>query len=67
MEGRKEGNVLFNDVLNTFCLQLYGIAVSVKISNLLICIYSFDLSCSILGKENCIENVYTYIYIVLSY
>ena len=24
-EGRKEGNVLFNDTLNTFYLQLYGI------------------------------------------
>ena len=24
MEGRKEGNVLFNDTLNTFYLRLYG-------------------------------------------
>ena len=24
-EGRKEGNVLFNDALNTFCLRLYGV------------------------------------------
>ena len=24
MEGRKEGNVLFNDALNTFYLRLYG-------------------------------------------
>ena len=24
MEGRKEGNVLFNNSLNTFYLQLYG-------------------------------------------
>ena len=23
--GRKEGNILFNDVLNTFCLRLYGV------------------------------------------
>ena len=23
--GRKEGNVLFNDALNTFCLRLYGV------------------------------------------
>ena len=22
--GRKEGNVLFNEALNTFCLRLYG-------------------------------------------
>ena len=22
---RKEGNVLFNDALNTFCLRLYGV------------------------------------------
>ena len=25
MKGRKEGNILFNDTLNTFYLQLYGI------------------------------------------
>ena len=25
MEGRKEGNVLFNDALNTFYLRLYGV------------------------------------------
>ena len=24
-EGRKEGNVLFNDALNTFYLRLYGV------------------------------------------
>ena len=24
MKGRKEGNVLFNDALNTFYLRLYG-------------------------------------------
>ena len=28
--GRKEGNVLFNDVLNTFYLQLYGVTHMVK-------------------------------------
>ena len=28
--GRKEGNVLFNDTLNTFCLRLYGIKHMVK-------------------------------------
>ena len=28
--GRKEGNVLFNDALNTFCLQLYGVREMVK-------------------------------------
>ena len=27
---RKEGNVLFNDALNTFYLQLYGIRQMVK-------------------------------------
>ena len=26
MRGRKEGNVLFNDTLNTFYLQLYGVS-----------------------------------------
>ena len=28
--GRKEGNVLFNDVLNTFYLRLYGVKHMVK-------------------------------------
>ena len=28
--GRKEGNVLFNDALNTFYLQLYGVGHMVK-------------------------------------
>ena len=30
LEGRKEGNVLFNDALNTFYLQLYDIRHIVK-------------------------------------
>ena len=29
-EGRKEGNVLFNDALNTFHLRLYGVRHMVK-------------------------------------
>ena len=29
-EGRKEGNVLFNDSLNTFYLRLYGVTHMVK-------------------------------------
>ena len=29
-EGRNEGNVLFNDALNTFYLMLYGIGHTVK-------------------------------------
>ena len=29
-EGRKEGNVLFNDTLNTFYLRLFGIRHMVK-------------------------------------
>ena len=29
-EGRKEGNVLFNDALNTFYLRLYGVGHIVK-------------------------------------
>ena len=28
--GRKEGNVLFNDALNTFYLRLYGVRRMVK-------------------------------------
>ena len=30
IEGRKEGNVLFNDTLNTFYLRLYGVRHMVK-------------------------------------
>ena len=30
MVGRKEGNVLFNDALNTFHLRLYGVRHMVK-------------------------------------
>ena len=30
VEGRKEGNVLFNDALNTFYLPLYGVTHMVK-------------------------------------
>ena len=30
VEGRKEGNVLFNDALNTFYLRLYGVRHMVK-------------------------------------
>ena len=30
IEGRKEGNVLFNDALNTFYLRLYGVGHMVK-------------------------------------
>ena len=29
-KGRKEGNVLFNDELNTFYLRLYGVRHMVK-------------------------------------
>ena len=29
-KGRKEGNVLFNDTLNTFYLRLYGVGHMVK-------------------------------------
>ena len=28
--GRKEGNLLFNDALNAFCLRLYGVGHMVK-------------------------------------
>ena len=30
LSGRKEGNVLFNDALNTFYLRLYGVRHMVK-------------------------------------
>ena len=38
--------------------NLFGIAVAIKISNLHICFYSFDLSCPILEKNIFIESVY---------
>ena len=41
----------------------FAISLSIKISYFRICFCTFDLSCSILKKDNCIENVY----IVLSY
>ena len=53
----KERNVLFNDKLNTFYLQLYGVGHMVKDhsdserGNLFICFCSFDLSCPILEKR----------------
>ena len=39
--------------------QFSEIAISNKISNLLICFYNFDLSCPILEKYTFIENLYT--------
>ena len=30
LEGRKEGNVLFNDTLDTFLIRLYGVGYMVK-------------------------------------
>ena len=30
IKGRKEGNILFNDALNTFYLRLYGVGHMVK-------------------------------------
>ena len=36
-EGRKEGNVLFNDALNTFYLRLYGIR---NFMNACLCFYT---------------------------
>ena len=38
--------------------HFYEAAIAVKISNLLICFCSFDLSCPILEKYSFIENVY---------
>ena len=32
-EGRKEGNVLFNDALNTFYLRLYGVRHNIMAKN----------------------------------
>ena len=46
---------------NIFLFHFYQVAIN--ISNLLICLYSFELSCPILEKDNFIENLYS----VLSY
>ena len=51
---------------NTFCVseltklkkKIYQAAIAIKISNLLICFCSFDLSCPILEKYSFFENVY---------
>ena len=47
-------NFLCCNLSSHFCQA----AVSVKISNLLICFCSFDLSCPILEKDNFIKFVY---------
>ena len=39
--------------------------VAVKISNLLICFCSFDLSCLILEKSNFIENLYIVLFCLI--
>ena len=31
MDGRKEGNILFNDILNTFYVWLYGVGYMLKV------------------------------------
>ena len=36
----------------------YLAVVAIKISNLVICFRSFELSCAILQKDNFIENMY---------
>ena len=46
--------ILLHHVILHFCQA----AVSIKISKLLICFCSFDLSCPILEKNNFIKNVY---------
>ena len=45
------------------CLPL----LSVKISNFRICFCCFDLSCSILEKENVIENLYLVLYCLIAF
>ena len=41
-----------------FWLTFSQTARSFKTSNILICFYSFDLSCPTLKKDNSIENLY---------
>ena len=44
-------------VLNNF-YHFYQAVIAIKISNLLICFCSFDLSCAILEKESFIKKMY---------
>ena len=51
MEGGKEGNVLFNDALNTFYLRLYGVRHMVKDLSETHCLhigYSFRLTARVI-------------------
>ena len=67
LEVSKEENVLFNIQKTSFFLLLHfcQVAISVKISNLLICFCSFDLSCPILEKDNFIENLDIVLYCLI--
>ena len=48
-------------ILNTEMIQA---AVAIKISNLLICFCSFELSCPIHEKENFLGNMYIVVLII---
>ena len=50
--------LFYNFITKTVLIFLYQAAVVIKISNLVICFCSFDLSCPILEKDSFIENVY---------
>ena len=53
--------------LRNISLHFYQVAVAIKISNLLTCFCSFDLSCPILEKEIVIENLYIVFRAVLTH
>ena len=50
--------VLYLYYIIIFLHHFYLAAVSIKISNLLICFRWFDFSCPVLEKENVIESLY---------
>ena len=51
-------SVSLNKTFPSFLVQINSQAAdSIKISNLLVCFCSFDLSCRILEKDNFIKNV----------
>ena len=58
-----EKNILIETV-TTNRQNIEIMVISIKISKLVTCFYSFDLSCPILEKDNFIEHLYI---VVLSY
>ena len=50
-----------NDLITLSYFYVIFVKLLVHSSNLLICFFSFDLSCPTLEKDNFIENVYNFL------